>query len=116
MASKVAVLVTDLIFSTKIFSTAKAVGAEALGARNLDVLATRLADPEVGRLIVDLNSAGVDVIEAIRRAKAQRPDVRVLAFLSHVQVELAQQAREAGADQVMARSAFSAKLPELLNV
>ncbi len=114
MAGKVAVVVTDLIFSTKIFSTAKSLGVEALGARNPEVLATRLADPEVSRLIVDLNSAGVNVTEMIRHAKSLRPELQVIAFLSHVQVELAEQARQAGADLVLPRSAFTARLPELL--
>lgn len=111
---KIVVLVTDLIFSTKIFSTAKSLGVEALGARSLDALAKRLDDAEVGRVIVDLNASGVDVIEAVRVAKAKRPEVQVVAFLSHVQVELAQQAQSAGADKVMARSAFVSKLPDLL--
>jgi hypothetical protein len=38
----------------------------------------------------------------------------VVAFLSHVQAELAAGARQAGADEVMARSAFVNQLPALL--
>ena len=71
------------------------------------------AGPDV-LLIVDLNITGADALEAIRLAKARPVPVRVVAFLSHVQVELAATAREAGADEVMARSGFSARLPEIL--
>jgi CheY-like chemotaxis protein len=109
-------VVTDLIFSTKITGTAKALQKPYAVARTLDKLTEHLnastdAPPLV---IIDLNSAGLDTIEAIRRAKSHPTNPRVIAFLSHVEVELAQQAREAGADQVMARSGFVNQLPALL--
>ncbi len=65
-------------------------------------------------LIVDLNITAVDPMAAIRLAKGHAAGPRVVGFLSHVQVDLAAAARAAGADQVMARSAFTAQLPELL--
>jgi DNA-binding NarL/FixJ family response regulator len=57
---------------------------------------------------------GLDGPEAVRRVKALRPELRVLGFLSHVQLELAEHAKAAGADEVMPRSRFSAHLPEIL--
>jgi DNA-binding NarL/FixJ family response regulator len=115
-------VVTDLIFSTKITGTAKALGGQVRVARTIGMLTQHLdaAAAEAGGLvgetlvIVDLNSSGVDPIEAVRMAKAHGSGPRVVAFLSHVQAELALQAREAGADQVMARSAFVERLPELV--
>ena len=50
----------------------------------------------------------------MRAAKEQSAQAHVVAYLSHVQVELAAAAKEAGADTVLPRSAFSAKLPEIL--
>ncbi len=126
--SRIAV-VTDLIFSTKITGTAKALGGQVQVARSLDALRQKLdaaceaaatgtppteAASGVPLVIVDLNSTGVDTVEAVRVAKAHRAAPRVVAFLSHVQAELAVAAREAGADQVLARSAFVDRLPELV--
>ena len=106
-------LVTDLIFSTKITGTGRAVGQPVLVARSVDKLREQLAAAGPGALvIIDLNANGVDVLEAIRAAR--QSGGRVLAYLSHVQAELVAAAREAGADQVLARSAFSDQLPNLL--
>jgi hypothetical protein len=43
-----------------------------------------------------------------------QPHLRVIAFLSHVQTGLAEQAKTAGFDEVMPRSKFSMNLPEIL--
>jgi DNA-binding NarL/FixJ family response regulator len=108
-------VVTDLIFGTKITGTAKALGKPFGVARNLDRLRALLDEaPESPLVIVDLNSNGVDTVEAVRVAKGHAKNARVVAFLSHVQVELAQQAKEAGADRVMARSGFVEALPGML--
>lgn len=109
--------VTDLLFSTKITSTGQALGVPVTVARGVDTLVEKLGaasgDDSAALVIVDLNSSG-DPVEAIRRLKALAPAPRVIAFLSHVQVELATAARNAGADEVMARSAFSMNLPTIL--
>jgi CheY-like chemotaxis protein len=110
-------VVTDLIFSTKITGTAKALQKPYAVARTLDKLTEHLnAAPEKKLVIIDLNSANLDTIAAIRTAKSHPTHPHVIAFLSHVEVELAQQAREAGADQVLARSAFVNQLPALLAI
>jgi DNA-binding response OmpR family regulator len=104
----------DLIFSTKIFSTAKALNVPVTAVRTLDALREKLATGQFTRLIVDLNATGVDAVEAVRVARTTSAPPHVIAFLSHVQTDLAMAAKEAGADQVLPRSAFSAKLPDLL--
>ena len=110
--------VTDLLFSTKITSTGQALGAPVKVARGADGLTTALdmAPATDGRntlVIVDLNASG-DPLEAIRRMKARAAPPRVIAYVSHVQADLAAAAREAGADEVMPRSAFSMNLPAIL--
>jgi CheY-like chemotaxis protein len=109
-------VVTDLIFSTKITGTAKALQKPYAVARTLEKLQEHLnaATEESPLVIIDLNSAGLDTVEAVRQAKAHPKHPRVIAFLSHVEVELAEQARAAGADQVMARSGFVNQLPAIL--
>jgi len=108
------ILCTDLIFSTRITGTAKALEVPYAVARSKEALAEKLSVGGIARVILDLNIATLDPIEALQTIKAQAPQLTVIAFLSHVQVELAQQARDHGADQVMPRSTFVAQLPALL--
>ncbi len=108
-------LVTDLIFSTKITGTGKQLGNPVAVARTLPRLSDLLdAATDAPLLLVDLNITAVDPLAAIRLAKSHPKNPRVVAFLSHVQVELARQAQAAGADQVLSRSAFVEILPSLL--
>jgi DNA-binding NarL/FixJ family response regulator len=110
------ILCTDLIFSTKITGTAKALARPFLVARTLDKLdgALTAAAPRP-LLVVDLNITGADPIAAIHAARAHANAPQIVAFLSHVQADLAAAARAAGADKVLARSAFTATLPEILS-
>jgi DNA-binding NarL/FixJ family response regulator len=111
---EVAVLIRDLIFETKIKSTAQSLGIGAVVVRSAQELEALLVkEPSIRLLIVDLNTAGPTACDAIRIAK-NRPTVCVLAFVSHVDTDLANLASEAGADEVLPRSRFSAQLPQLL--
>jgi CheY-like chemotaxis protein len=113
--SPILILCTDLIFSTKITGTAKALGRPFAVARSLEKLEQLLtASPSPTVLIVDLNVSGLDPLAAIRVAKSQPNPPKITAFLSHVQVDLAAGAREAGADQVLPRSTFTQQLPALI--
>ena len=111
-------VVTDLIFGTKITGTGKALGKPVLVARTLEKLQEHLdavpADAGAPTLIIDLNANGIDPIVAVRLARAHKASPNIIAYLSHVQVDLAQAAREAGAHQAMARSAFVQQLPNIL--
>lgn len=108
------ILITDLIFSTKITSTAQSLHIPFAVVRTLEQLAAKLTTAAGGTLIVDLNITAVDPLAAIKAAKALPAPPRIIGFLSHVQAELAAAAQSAGADLVLPRSAFSAQLPELL--
>jgi hypothetical protein len=102
------VLVRDLIFATKISSTARALGVPLTLVRE----PSKLAEAAGGaRLIVDLNLEGA--LEAAVAWKA-RTGGEVTAFASHVDVETIRAARDAGVDRVMARSEFARVLPEVL--
>ncbi|PYS31783.1 MAG: response regulator [Acidobacteria bacterium] len=105
---KIAVLIDDLFFSSKISATAQHVGSEVVLCRTAEGV-----PPDAARICVDLNASTFDPIEEIRKLKAghSRP---IVAFLSHVQVDLKRKAEEAGADEVMPRSAFAQRLPEIL--
>jgi DNA-binding NarL/FixJ family response regulator len=106
-------LITDLFFFSKVKGTADVLGVPLTVVRNEAAL---LAAVEAGAslVIIDANASGIDPAEAVRRCKERAAPPRVLAYHSHVQVELADALHAAGADLVLPRSRFSAELPELL--
>lgn len=106
--------VTDLFFVGKIRSTAQAVGATLRVARSVDELRAALAAATPDVVMIDMDVQGADPTDAIRTAKEHADRPHVVAFLSHVRADQAEAARQAGADAVMARSAFSARLPEIV--
>jgi DNA-binding NarL/FixJ family response regulator len=67
-------------------------------------------------VILDLNSTALEPIETLGALKADAAlaGIPTLGFVSHVDTARIQAAREAGADQVMARSAFAGQLAEIL--
>ena len=107
-------LVTDLMFSSRIMAEARAVGAKVKIVRSLESLNEQLTTGQFTTLIIDLNTDGIDVIEAIRATRNAASQTRMVCLVSHVQADLMQAAREAGAHEVMARSAFVTKLTALL--
>ena len=108
---KVVAVLNDLIFETKIRSTAQALGIENTVVRSLAAFDAELDRIRPSLLIIDLNTAGVDAVAA---GNTHTPRPYVVAFVSHVDQDLAKQATEAGADQVMPRSRFTAELPRIL--
>lgn len=115
MAAKILAVVEDIFFLAKIQQTARQLGitVESVGP---DALQGSLAQDGVRAVLVDLNhrsGKAIAVLETVRNDPATR-SIPVVAFLSHVQTDLAQAARAAGCDRVMARSAFSQQLPMLL--
>lgn len=109
---RVAALMDDLFFQMKVAETAKQLGLEFKVAGNADALLP-LLDPPTRLVIVDLNSRSQPVA-TIARVCATQKDLRVVAFLSHVQTELAAQARAAGCLEVMPRSVFTQNLAAIL--
>jgi DNA-binding NarL/FixJ family response regulator len=109
---RIVALMDDLFFQMKVAETAKHLGLELRVAANPDALLS-LLDSAPKLVIVDLN-AHSRPIEAIERLRAGQNGVRVVGFLSHVQTELAAQARAAGCDEVMPRSAFTQNLAQIL--
>ena len=108
----VVALVADMVFESKITATARQVDVPVRTVRTAEDALAAVA--EASGLIVDMNIATGDPLQFVRDAKEQRPDLRVIAFLSHVQVELARETREAGADEVMPKSEFTEHLPAIL--
>lgn len=113
--ARVIALVADLIFAGRIGGTARTAGTNVTILRSAgDAIAGVRAG--AGLVLLDLDARAVDVpalIRSLRDDPATR-DVRILAFGSHVDTAAIHAARAAGADQILARSAFVRRLPELL--
>ena len=115
---------SDLIFATKIRSTAESLKLPSRPVRDAQMLGNRLScvddgklnEPVSGLLIdLDLGQAGLDMIDQVRKHEAASGGkVAVLTFGSHVATEILAQARERGADFVMSRGQFTSNLPEIL--
>ncbi len=111
--SRIVSIVSDLIFRSKIESTARAVGAHVDSVASANALADVLAAEPVDLVIVDMALDRALALDCIARA-AESGGPRVLAFFSHVETDLADAARQAGAGEILPRSAFAARLPQLL--
>ena len=109
-------VVDDLIFSIKISTTAKALGTEMYFERSADQVVSRVREKRPRLVIFDLNSTKLRPMEAITALKAD-PDlksIQTLGYVSHVDTDTIEAARQAGIDQVLARSAFVERLGSIL--
>lgn len=109
-------LVDDLIFSIKISTAAKALAAPVFFERTPDMVLPRIREQQPSLVIFDLNSAKLRPLEVIAQMKADPAlsGIRTLGYVSHVQTEVIGAARSAGIDEVLARSAFSERLGQIL--
>jgi DNA-binding NarL/FixJ family response regulator len=115
MADVVA-LVDDLFFQAKLRETARQTGITLeTAAKGEQLLAAAAANP-AALVIVDLNAmdGALEAVEQLNKSRAPGNPRRVIAFLSHVQTDLAARARAAGCEEVMPRSKFTQNLAEIL--
>ncbi len=114
---RVLVVVDDLFFLAKIQTTLKHLGLTAqVLTQPAAIQAYVKAAVAPVLVVVDLTlrtDDAVAVISAIRATDSGAP-IAILAFGAHVAVETQQQALKAGADRVVAKSAFSNHLPDLI--
>ena len=106
----------DLLFSVKISTAAKSIGADVYFERTPGMALARVKEKQPSLVIFDLNSAKLNPLRAIAQLKADplTRGIRTLGFVSHVHADTIEAARQAGIDEVMARSAFADRLGEIL--
>ena len=112
---KILAVVSDLFFSVKITEAAKRAGLALEFVKDpKDVLEKAKAKPTL--IIFDLNFDAVQPLNLIPKLKAstETKGVSLIGYLSHIQGELKLAAQDAGCDMVMARSAFSQNLQQIL--
>jgi len=112
---KILAVMSDLFFSVKITEAARRAGMAVEFVKEAGEVVEKAKD-KPALIIFDLNFEQAQPLNLIRRLKenAEMKGISLIGYLSHVQGELKQQALEAGFDMVMARSAFSQNLPQIL--
>jgi PleD family two-component response regulator len=112
---KILALVTDLFFTVKISDAAKRVGMQVDFTKDEEEFLEK-AQAKPTLIIMDLNFSAFQPLKLVSKLKANSDlkKISIIGFLSHVQGELKQKAHEMGCDMVLARSAFSQNLPQIL--
>ncbi len=100
----------DLFFTSKVTGTAQALGLRVEAFDNITMATDRLASGEVACVLFDLGAPRASIADLFAALPTPIP---VIAFGSHVNVELLAAAQAAGAE-VMPRSQFASTLPDIL--
>jgi len=113
---QVVAVVSDLMFTVKIQDAAKRLGLDTVFVQSQREALLKAGEKPVV-IILDLNHSAADPLNTIARLKADADtsSVPLVAYVSHVQVDLKRAAEEQGCDVVLARSAFSQNLPAVLS-
>jgi PleD family two-component response regulator len=113
---KILAVVEDLLFTVKISDAAKRAGLDVEFVKSERDVIEKAASEKPLIIILDLNFSAVQPLKLITKLKSngEMKQISLIGYLSHVQGELKQQAQDAGANIVMARSAFSQNLPQIL--
>ena len=113
-------LIDDLFFLAKVHETAKHTGVTLETAATGEQLLKAAAASHAALILVDLNArqGALDAVEHLCASNGASNGLgnprRVIAFLSHLQTDLAERARAAGCLDVMPRSKFTQNLAEIL--
>lgn len=105
----------DLIFTSKVTGTARALGHRVMVAGNSALAASMIEQWRPKVVFVDL--AAGDLVSPpalVAYQKAAGPATPFVAFGSHVDTQALADAKAAGCDPVLPRSKFSAELPALI--
>jgi len=109
-------ILDDLMFTSKIKTAAHHLGVAVTFARSSEAALAEMRKSAPTLVIFDLNSARADplgTVAAMKREPALAA-IPTLGFVSHVQTDVIEAARQAGVDEVLARSAFTQQLAEIL--
>lgn len=109
-------ILDDLLFTSKIRTAATHMGIPVAFARSSAAALEQMRASRPSLVILDLNNGRTDPMGTVRamHADAALADVPTLGYVSHVDSSTIEAAREAGVGEILARSAFTMRLPELL--
>jgi CheY-like chemotaxis protein len=110
-------VVDDILFKSKIAVAARHTGARIEFARSAAEALEHARTLKPVLAIFDLNDTRLDPLGTIAALKSD-PDlqaIRTVGYVRHTSAEVIARARAAGADEVLAQSAFVTRLGELLS-
>ena len=108
-------ILDDLLFTSKMRATAKQVGATLAVAKSREAALAEMRANAPALVIFDLNNPRTDPLGIVTEMKADPAlaGIHTVGFVSHVHTELIDAARKAGVGDVMARSMFAERLPQI---
>ena len=106
----------DLMFTSKIKTAASQLGVAVTFARSAEAARAALESTPPSLVILDLNGTRVDPLGVVASMKSnpRLADIPTVGFVSHVQTDVIDRARAAGVAEVLARSAFTQQLADIL--
>jgi len=108
----VVAVVPDLFFAAKLEAAARAAGADLVFVPAGAALERCAAAPPA-RVLLDLHAPGAIALARALKADARTAGIPLVGFYSHVEADLRRDARDAGVDEVLPRSAFVKRLAVL---
>jgi CheY-like chemotaxis protein len=104
------------MFTSKIKTAANQLGVSVAFARSSASALAEMRKAAPSLVIFDLNNPRTDPLGTVGAMKADPvlAAIPTLGFASHVQTDVIDAARAAGVDEVLARSAFTMRLGEIL--
>ena len=106
----------DLMFTSKIKTAASQLGVAVTFARSADTALGEMRKASPTLVIFDLNNARIDPLRIVAAMKqdATLASIPTIGYASHVQTDVINAARQAGIGEVLARSAFTQQIGEIL--
>lgn len=112
--SEIIALAADLLFASRIRAVAEAAGRTVTLVRTADATLDALEAGSIRLVLLDLETRGLDATSLIGRIRSHASAPRIIAFGRHTSTDALAAAHAAGADRVLARSAFVNELPGLV--
>jgi PleD family two-component response regulator len=109
-------ILDDLLFTSKIRSAAAQAGVSLTVARSKEAALAAMRKQTPSLVVLDLNNPRIDPIGIITamQADALLQSIAAVGYVSHVDTATIEAARRAGLGEVMPRSAFATKLPDIV--
>ena len=107
----------DLMFSSKIKTAAQQLGVRVVFTRSLESALAEIRKSPPSLVVLDLNNPRTDPLGIVTAMQqdAALASIPTVGFASHVQTDVINAARQAGVGEVLARSAFTQQLGEILS-
>lgn len=103
-------LCDDLLFTSKVTTTARALGLTVVPAKTADAAIANAKAIHAVTVFIELHTPGLVLVSFLELLRSLNPMPRVIAFGSHVDKAGLNAAKTAGCDLVMPRSKFVASL------